>query len=122
MTKIKLDGNNLIEKIELLIEEILTSGKKEIEFKLLIKIIESLGGEYLKGKKSSRGSKEKFIHELLLDIPTYTDGTFTTHIIHGGKANKRVQLRDFKKYFLPPIQYIIEMKKSEDNQGEGNEK
>jgi len=96
--RIRVNQSSTIEEIAEVFENILNCGQKEVELNHLIKIVEALGGEYVTGKKSGKGSKEKFRHEILHNDSFYCDGTFGIDRIHGGKENIKVRMEDVKRW------------------------
>lgn len=111
--KIKVNAESSLEDIEKAFENVLNSGQKEIEFKLIKKIAEALGAEYVTRKKSGGGSRERFRHEGLLGDLYYHDGMFGVDRIHGGKGNIKVLMKDLKRFFKPAIEKIIALKRAE---------
>jgi len=110
--KIRIEPDATVEDIEKAINDILDSGQKEIELNLIIKIVESLGGVYLTGKKGGTGSGKRFRHELLVGVGGYEDGVFRVDAIHGGKGNVKIRLEDIKRHLFPHLLKIIAIKKS----------
>ena len=110
--KIRVTPNSSLDEIEEAIEDVLNSGQKEIELKLIIKIVEALGGEHLFGKEGGKGSLARFRYVGLEMYSKYfQDGQFGIHVIHGGKSNKKVYLVNIKKFLVPALRTIIEMKR-----------
>jgi hypothetical protein len=111
--KIRVNQSSTIEEIAEAFEDVLNCGQKEVEFNHLIKIVEALGGEYVTGKNSGKGSRERFRHEMLSKNSRYHDGIFGVDRIHGGKDSVKVRMIDLKRFFKPAIEDIIEAKKAE---------
>jgi len=111
--KLRINKDSSIDEIEEAIEDVLNCGQREIELNQVIKIVNALGGEILKGKKGGKGSQARFRHpDLALYYTYYQDGQFGVHVIHAGKANKKVRIRDFKGCCLPALRKIIEIKRN----------
>ena len=111
--KIRVTTNSSLEEIEEAIKDVLNSGQKEIELKILIKIAESLGVEYLTGRKGGTGSKQRFRYEGFVGVGGYDDGIFRVDSIHGGKENIKVLMVNIKRHFIPHLNRIIAIKKVE---------
>ena len=113
MAKLRINKGSSLDEIERAIENVLNCGQKEVELKILIKIAEALGAEYITGKKSGGGSQERFRYTGFLGIPNYQDGLFRVDSIHGSKSDKKVMIQNVKRYFVPHLKRIINMKRTE---------
>jgi len=105
MTKLKIknDDINSIDKIESLIYDIKKLSLNELDFNEIKKILIKLGCSI----EYPKGSIIRIRHEILVGKPHYTDGIFTIHKIHGGKNKIYIRKRDYVKYLLPPLEFIV---------------
>ncbi len=102
----KNDETSIDDALEEL-EKIKKSNINELPMNHLIKIMEFIGVEELKG---AGGSGLRFRHECLLDEPFYTDGIFQIHKIHKG-GEIEIRMHDYKKFLYPTLIKIISIKK-----------
>ncbi|WP_417014302.1 hypothetical protein [Alistipes sp.] len=117
MAKIKISKADPYSSALKCLEDIIQCNPKpkELDYNDIIRITNALNIEELGG---NGGSSFRFRHD-------YFDKTehhiFSVHVIHKGKAERKVTFRDFKYYLYPAIKFVAERLIAEQNSIERQE-
>lgn len=101
--KFKINESTTLEDIKKELEFYKNATIQTIQLSDVRKIANFLGAEEIR----STGSSVRFYHEILEKHPFY-HGYFQIHKIHKGGNVDKIRKRDFVKYLLPPLEFIIE--------------
>ncbi|MGQ8336882.1 hypothetical protein ACUNWD_10050 [Sunxiuqinia sp. A32] len=106
---VKIPEEPTLEEIEHLIIKIKKFQGNELEFNDIVKLC-SLLDIVFDPKLNKGGSLMKFRSMDLVNVPGYTHGIFSVHVIHKGKSKRMVYKRNFPE-ILKHINKVIQIKR-----------